>query len=222
MTGAGSRLSGWANTENQQKHGAVFFSPRTLAAGDGTHNGLRDGGENMKSTQTTVKQRVEEVLEIRLMGARWRTVCVMLRPRAGTAANDELWNYVHKGDEILAKTLEHRPNQAGQWTHGRTSRAVRPACMAVSDYCNTRGVLKDKAELLGLYQGNGDGLPPPAEPEPDWTPAERAREMIQLCPGTPGAGSGVRPGVSSTTVSRPPRPRMETPKVRPLTRQSFH
>ena len=160
----------------------------------------------MKSTQTTVKQRVEEVLEIRLMGAEFADIVRHAAAQGWNCGERQLWNYVHKGDEILAKTLERDRTKLVN-RHIAQRRALFARCMAVSDYSNARGVLKDEAELLGLYPGNGDELPPPAEPEPDWTPAERARAYDSALPGTPGAGSGVGPGVSSDTISRPPRPR---------------
>lgn len=104
----------------------------------------------MKSDQATIQQRVSELLTIRLQGAEWADIVQYASEKAWGVGERQLRNYVRKSDDLLAETLEtHRGRLINR--HVAQRRALYARCMAVSDYSNARAVLKDEAELLGLY-----------------------------------------------------------------------
>ena len=104
----------------------------------------------MKSDKATMQQRVNEILTIRLQGAEFSDIVQYASEKEWGVGERQLRNYVRQSDALLAETLErdrekllNRPSPSGGGSYAR--------CMAVSDYSNARAVLKDEAELLGLY-----------------------------------------------------------------------
>ena len=104
----------------------------------------------MKSSKTTVQQRVEEVLGLRLLGAEW----VDIRRHASEAewqiGDRQLQRYIAAGDAILADTLE-RDREKLLNRHVAQRRALYARAVAVSDHSTARQILRDEAELLNLY-----------------------------------------------------------------------
>jgi hypothetical protein len=103
-----------------------------------------------KSTQAVVQQRVEEVLQIRLLGAEFADVRQHAQEKKWKVGDRQLWRYIEESDALLARTLEKDCDKPLA-RHVAQRRALFARCMAVSDYSNARAVLKDEAELLGLY-----------------------------------------------------------------------
>ena len=104
----------------------------------------------MKSTKETVRQRVDEVLTIRLQGAEFADIRQYAAEKGWNVSDRQLRRYVDWSDSRLAKTLEKdRAKLLNR--HVAQRRALFARCMAVSDYSNARGVLADEAKLLGLY-----------------------------------------------------------------------
>ena len=146
-----------------------------------TKNGFLAWCENMKSTKETIRLRLEEILEIRLLGAEWSDIVRHSAEKGWGVGERQLLNYVHRTDDLLEKTLEQDRRKLIN-RHIAQRRALYARCMAVSDYSNARSVLKDEAELLGLYPGKGDEPPQsPPPPEPEWTDGERGRRLWPDC-----------------------------------------
>lgn len=104
----------------------------------------------MKSTQATIRQRVDELLTIRLQGAEFADIRQYASQQSWNVSDRQLWRYIADSDALLQKTLEK--DRARLFNrHIAQRRALYARCMAVSDYSNARAVLKDEAELLNLY-----------------------------------------------------------------------
>jgi hypothetical protein len=106
----------------------------------------------MKSDKTTVRQRVEEVLQLRLVGAEFADVRQHASAAEWNVSTRQLRRYIAHGDKILAATLEKDRDKLIN-RHIAQRRALYARAMSVSDYGTARAVLKDEAELLGLYPG---------------------------------------------------------------------
>jgi hypothetical protein len=105
----------------------------------------------MKSTQATVLQRVEEVLTIRLLGAEFSDIRKHAAESGwGDISDTQLRRYIAKSDALLARTLETDRTKLVN-RHIAQRRALFARAMAAADYSSARAVLKDEAELLGLY-----------------------------------------------------------------------
>jgi hypothetical protein len=104
----------------------------------------------MKSTQATVRQRVHEVLQLRLLGAEFHDIVQHASENGWGVGERQLWNYLARADDLLERTLETDRGKLFR-RHVAQRRALYARAMAVSDYSTARAVLKDEAELLGLY-----------------------------------------------------------------------
>jgi hypothetical protein len=104
-----------------------------------------------------MQQRVSEVLTIRLQGAEFADIVQYAAEKQWGVNERQLWNYIQKSDELLAETMEKDREKLFN-RHVAQRRALYARCMATSDYSNARGVLKDEAELLGLYPSPADAL----------------------------------------------------------------
>jgi len=121
-----------------------------------------------RTTQAELQQRVSEVLHLRLHGGAFHDLLRHASEQKWNVSERQLWNYVAKADALLAETLERDRGKVFN-LHVAQRRALYLKCMSVSDYSNARAVLKDEAELLGLYPAKKtevtgkDGGPIPVE-----------------------------------------------------------
>jgi hypothetical protein len=106
----------------------------------------------MKSAKATILQRVEAVLSLRLLGAELPDIRQFASQQAPPwdVSDRQLWRYIEGADKRLAETLD-KDRERCLNRHLAQRRALYSRCMAVSDYANARAILKDEAELLGLY-----------------------------------------------------------------------
>jgi hypothetical protein len=104
----------------------------------------------MRSNKTTVRQRVEEILGLKLLGA----VYVDLRRHADEqkwgVSTRQLQRYVAQADKRIAAAVERDRDKLFAH-HFVARRALYARAVAVSDYSTAARILKDEAELLGLY-----------------------------------------------------------------------
>jgi hypothetical protein len=108
----------------------------------------------MKSNKTTVRQRVEEILSMRLLGAEFVDIRQHASAQGWNVGDRQLFRYIAKGDEILEQMLEKdRDKQLNR--HIAQRRALLARAAAVSDYGTCARLLKDEGELLGLYPPKG-------------------------------------------------------------------
>jgi len=104
----------------------------------------------MKSDQATVQKRVEEILALRLLGAMATDIRRHAEEAGWNVGIRQLQRYTAAADDLMARELEEdRPKLLGY--HFAARRALYARAMAVSDYGTAARVLKDEAELFGLY-----------------------------------------------------------------------
>jgi hypothetical protein len=106
----------------------------------------------MKSDKATILQRVEEVLQLRLLGAGLpdiRRRASEQQPAWGVC-DRQLQRYIQASDKRLAEILDKNPERLLN-LHIAQRQALYARCMAANDFSNARAVLKDLGELLNLY-----------------------------------------------------------------------
>jgi hypothetical protein len=104
----------------------------------------------MKSDQLTIRQRVEEIYQIRLRGALWADIRQHASDKGWGVSDRQLRRYVEQSDELIAEAAE--PDRRKLLNRAVAQREVVYAhCMAVADYSTARAVLADRDKLLGLY-----------------------------------------------------------------------
>jgi hypothetical protein len=103
-----------------------------------------------KSSEATVRKRVEEVLALRLLGAEFIDVRRHAAEQKWRVSDRQLWRYIAEGDKVLAATLQKDRDKLVN-RHIAQRRALYARAMSVSDYRTALAVLEDEAELLALY-----------------------------------------------------------------------
>lgn len=149
-----------------------------------------------KADKMTVLQRVNEILAIRLQGGEFPEILQFASEKQWGVCERQLRNYIAKSDELLAQTLEQDRVRLFN-RHVASRRALYARCMAINDYSNARQVLKDEAELLGLYPAKRTELSGPgggAIPFVELTDDERRNALLAILAedalGAPGGGPG--------------------------------
>ena len=104
----------------------------------------------MKSTQATIQQRVEEVLQVRLAGGDFLAIRQYASAQGWGVSERQLWRYIAAADALLARNTEKDLDKLLN-RHLAQRRDLYARCLAQNDLSNARGVLADEAKLLGLY-----------------------------------------------------------------------
>jgi hypothetical protein len=150
----------------------------------------------MKATKAQVRERVEEVLRIRLDGAEFHDVVQYASEKEWGVGERQLWNYVRASDQLLAERVERDRDKLFN-RHVAQRRSLFARALNAADYRTALAVAKDEAELHGLY-------PPKkvAPTNPDGTAAydaglaalvpelQRAVERLRQGTGEPHPGEG--------------------------------
>ena len=105
----------------------------------------------MKSDKTTVQQRVEEILSLRLLGAEFTDIRQHASAQKWNVSDRQLFRYIAAGDKILADTLE-KDRQKLLNRHVAMRRALYARAMSVSDYGTALRTLDSEARILALPQ----------------------------------------------------------------------
>jgi len=104
----------------------------------------------MKATKAEIAQRVSEILEIRLAGARFHDIVQYAAEKQWGVAERQLWNYIAASDKLLAAQLE--PDRERLLTRHLAQRHyLYGRAVNAGDYRVALAALKDEAELLALY-----------------------------------------------------------------------
>ena len=132
-----------------------------------------------KADKATAALRVEDLLRVRLAGAALWEMCAYVRAEEKNPASvpwfvtddrpavseSQIRRYVQRTDVLIAAALE-RDRRKLLNLHLAQRRSLLARCLAQNDLSNARGILKDEAELLGLYpekkttvQGKVGGAP---------------------------------------------------------------
>jgi hypothetical protein len=144
----------------------------------------------MKSTKKTVRQRVEEILSLRLLGANATDIRRHAEKKGWNVSDRQLQRYSAEADELLAASVERDRDRLMAY-HFAARRALYARAMAAGDLSTARLVLRDEAELEGLYPPkkiaptNPDG----SKEYGTLTDAERVAALRALY-ATVGAGAG--------------------------------
>ena len=104
----------------------------------------------MKSDQTTVQTRVEEVLQLRLVGALPTDICRHARDEKWNVSVRQVQRYIAAADKLLLANVEKNRDRLMAF-HYSARRALFARAMSVSDYSTARQLLNDEAKLLGLF-----------------------------------------------------------------------
>jgi hypothetical protein len=108
----------------------------------------------MKATKAEILTRVSQILQIRLNGAEWPDICQYASENGWKLSDRQLRRYIARTDDILAETLEKNRDKIFN-RHIGQRRALFARAMSVSDYPTCLRILRDEAELFGLYPITG-------------------------------------------------------------------
>jgi len=128
----------------------------------------------MKTTQTTIQQRVEEILAIRLDGAQFFDLRRYVAEKE--AAGDPPWTIPEGGQPLSERSLSRYCQRADRLLEesNRESRKRKlnrhiaqrkhlyAKAVSAGDYRTALSTLRDEADLLGLYPPKGIGIHAPS------------------------------------------------------------
>src|SRR5262245_7148984 len=105
----------------------------------------------MKSTRAVVRQRVNEVLKLRLGGAEFPDIReYAAAPEQGWGVGDsQLWRYIKAADALCKDYFDPRAENLLA-RHLLQRRQLYAHAMSAGDFRTALAVLKDEAELEGL------------------------------------------------------------------------
>lgn len=110
----------------------------------------------MKATKAVIRQRVEEVMKLRLLGAEFHDVRQYAAEedadtgRPWNVSERQLWRYIAASDKLLDKYLEKDKAKLFN-RHVAQRRALFARAMEAGDWRAALAVVRDEAEMLGLY-----------------------------------------------------------------------
>ena len=104
----------------------------------------------MSATKAEIQKRVEEIADLRVLGATATNVRQYAVEQGWGVSERNVYRYIAEADKLVAKAVDKNRNKLLNF-HRAARRALYARCMAVSDYGNAARVLKDEAELFGLY-----------------------------------------------------------------------
>lgn len=126
-----------------------------------------------------------------MLGAEFLDIRQYASEQKWDVSDRQLWRYIAAGDKILEQTLD-RDRARIINRHVAQRRALFARAMSVSDYGVAARVLKDEADLLGLYPPKrsevtgADGGPVVVE----MTDADRAAAIAAILARVGAAGAG--------------------------------
>jgi hypothetical protein len=117
----------------------------------------------MKTPKVVVQQRVEDVLQLKLIGAQFAEIRRYVAereagkkppwtiPKGGKPVSERtLWRYLQQADSLIARGFREGRKRALR-RHLAQRQALFARCLKASDFANARLVLADEAQLAGLY-----------------------------------------------------------------------
>jgi hypothetical protein len=107
-----------------------------------------------KATKTTIAQRVEEVLALRLAGAAFPEILQHSAEKGWGLKERQLREYIARSDELLAQAQEPKREKRIN-LHLAQRRLLHNKALEVGDYRTALAVLQDQAKLEGLYPDAG-------------------------------------------------------------------
>ena len=134
---------------------------------------MASGGEaRPHATKRTVDRRDEDILRLRSAGATFWDLRAYVRGKGGEEggawhlapgikpmSDGNLWRYIQKADKIVKAASSHRRKLLLRLYAAKLRRQVAKLhrlyykAVQVGDYRTALAILKDEANLLGLYPG---------------------------------------------------------------------
>jgi hypothetical protein len=103
-----------------------------------------------RATKAELAARVEEILHARLNGAEFHDLQALAAEKQWNVSASQLWRYVQAADQRIEETFE--PDRAKLFRrHVFQRRALYARALQDGDYRTSLAILKDEAELHGLY-----------------------------------------------------------------------
>lgn len=103
-----------------------------------------------KATKLVSQQRVSEALKLRLRGAEFPVIQEHFKTLGWDLSDQMVYYYIHKADQILEDQI-CQDREALFRQHVGQRKRLYAVAMGAGDYATAHRVLKDEAELLGLY-----------------------------------------------------------------------
>src|SRR5215813_12036155 len=157
----------------------------------------------MKSTKAEVLKRVEEVFKLRLGGAEFADIrdYAAAQEQAWGVSDTQLWRYIAAADKLVKERFDAKAEHLLA-RHLLQRRTLYAHAMGAGDFRTALAVLKDEADLEGLYTA---GQPAPASaPPPTCWPCSKGRPGP--CVPSRAPGRWRRPGSSSPWPASPSKP----------------
>jgi hypothetical protein len=160
----------------------------------------------MKATKAEVRQRVSEVLKLRLGGAEFHDIReYAAAPERGWGLSDsQLWRYISAADKLCKDYFDAKADHLLS-RHLLQRRQLYAHAIGTGDFATALRVLQDEAKLEGLY-------PPtkiaPTNPEGDQPYAAQLSDAdrlaaLQRLHASVGAGAGATAANGQAPAGRP-------------------
>lgn len=116
----------------------------------------------MKSTNAEVKRRVHEVFKLRLGGAEFADIreYASALEQSWNVSDSQIWRYIQSADELCEKYFDAKARHLLA-RHLLQRRQLYAHCLSAGDFRTALSVLKDEAELEGLYPAEKVALTDP-------------------------------------------------------------
>jgi hypothetical protein len=162
-----------------------------------------------RATEAEVAQRVEEVLHARLNGAELHDLQAIAREKGWGVSDRQLWRYVTAADRLIEKRFEKDRDRLFR-RHVFQRRALYARVLQDGDYRTGLAILKDEAELHGLYPAKRTELSGPqggplqtVNATVEMTDDERAAAIAALLARV-GTGHAGQAASGEADATRPP------------------
>ena len=131
-----------------------------------------------KSTNVVVRQRINEIFKLRLGGAELADIRDYANSpdRNWGLSDTQLWRYTQRADKLCTQYFDAKAEHLLA-RHLLQRRTLYTHAMAAGDYRTALAVLRDEAELEGLYEDRSTAI------------AEAVSIVEVVVPVTPGQAS---------------------------------
>jgi hypothetical protein len=103
-----------------------------------------------RATKAEVSARVEEVLHARLNGAEFHDLQALAVEKEWKVSDSQMWRYVQAADKLIEQRFEQDRDRLFR-RHVFQRRALYARALQDGDYRTGLAILKDEADLHGLY-----------------------------------------------------------------------
>ena len=130
----------------------VLVSPPTHSSRrrSGGPTGPTGGERPKKSDKTTIAQRVEEVLRLRLIGAMFHDIVQYGSHKGWSVSDRMIRKYIAKADALLVERLDKKRKQVIA-RHISQRQALFAQAVLNADYRTALAILDSEAKLRGLF-----------------------------------------------------------------------